>query len=492
VPNLKARSSRVRVALLLAGLSCFAACETSRNSTQRARNEAVNLELFQQLLEGGTMQPLDNFEEDAYLAQIEERYRNSMGGGDQAGDETPLENTVLEPEPYDEPVINPYVEFGGQIQPYSTGLIMKPYTFPAGMGTKVLELLTAYGDFPIFHSGIGGAGSPGPEELQPLDSVMLDLRPGWSVEAWSDPRGASKGILQAPNPIVLGDMLIVTASPDLLADVEHFIRIFIENVKQIEIEAQIVEVITTDSLDVGIRRLDESTPIFGLPNPGSLVNQIDFSLPNTVETGSVGNALFGLGAVFDGVTFNAVLEAVAASENVSIISHPKVAVREGARADIVNTKEIPFFNISAINANGNFTTTVTYKPVGVQMYVIPRVIGDDTIILTIDIEASQQTGTAVTFTQGGGDSASQITVPEISHRAARTIVRLESGQAVIIGGLITKRTLEREKKIPFLGDIPLLGGLFRSRFSLTETSNVLFLIRPRILVSSDMHNTFSR
>lgn len=489
-------SRRVNQVLLLAGLSCFAACETSRNSTQRAKNEAINLELFQQLLEGGTMQPLDNFEEDAYLAEIEDRYRNSMGGGGESGDEAPVENMVLDGEPYDEaydsPAINPYVEFGGQIYVGSTGLILKPFTFPAGMGTKAFELLRDYGDFPIFMAITDGVGLSEAVEPQPPESVLLDLRPGSSIEAWSDPRGSKAGILQAPTAIVIGDVLYVRANPELLAEVEHFIRIFVENVKQIEIEAQIVEVITTDSLDVGIRRIDESTPIFGLPNPGSLVNQIDFSLPNTGGTGAVGNALFGLGAVFDGVTFNAVLEAVAASENVSIISHPKVAVREGTRADIVNTKEIPFFNISAINANGNFTTNVSYKPVGVQMYVIPRVIGDDTIILTIDIEASQQTGTAVTFSQGSGDSASQIQVPEISHRAARTIVRLEPGQAVVIGGLITKRTLEREKKVPFLGDIPLLGGLFRSRFSLTETSNVLFLIRPRILESSDMNNTFSR
>ena len=81
-------------------------------------------------------------------------------------------------------------------------------------------------------------------------------------------------------------------------------------------------------------------------------------------------------------------------------------------------------------------------------------------------------------------------MPQISQRAARTIVRLEPGQAVIIGGLITERTLERERKVPLLGDIPVLGGLFRSRFTVTEQSNVLFFIRPRILEGSDLNNQF--
>lgn len=443
------------------------------------------MELFQQLIEGGTMQPLDDFEEDAFLAEIERSYADS---GDLAPGSPPPED--LGPVEYEEPPVNPYLEFGSQIYVYESGQVMKPYTFPAGMGKHVFELLRTYGEFPIHGATTNGQDLPDEGTPQPPGSVMLDLREGWSVEAWSDPRGGANGILQAPSAVVLGDLLIVTADPSSLVEVEHFINIFIEDVKQIEIEAKIVEVTTSDSLDLGIRRVDESTPIFGLPNPGTFVNQIDFSLPNTVETGGVGNALFGLGAVFDGVSFNAVLEAVAASENVSIISHPKVAVREGARADIVNTTEIPFFNISAINASGNFTTNLEFKPVGVQMYVIPRVIGDDTVILTIDIEASQQTGTAVTFTQGDGDDGGQIQVPQISQRAARTIVRLEPGQAVIIGGLITERTLERERKVPLLGDIPLLGGLFRSRFTVTEQSNVLFFIRPRILEGSDLNNQF--
>ena len=124
------------------------------------------------------------------------------------------------------------------------------------------------------------------------------------------------------------------------------------------------------------------------------------------------------------------------------------------------------------------------------MYVIPRVIGDDTVVLSIDIEASQQTGTAVTFAQGNSSNSALVQVPQISQRKARTIVRLEPGQAVILGGLITERTLEREKKVPILGDIPLLGYLFKSKFKIKEQTNVLFFIRPRILQGSDLNNQF--
>jgi len=471
------------------------------------------LELFQQLIEGGTMKPLDGFDEDAYLADLENQYKDlsEMGGtdtkpgpgpapkpGEKPGEKPELDLGdglgdglgPLLPGDLSEPPINPYLEFGSQIYVYGSGLVMKPYTFPPGMGKNVLNLLKSYGDFPVHGAGIDGEGLPDPSVPQPLDSVLMDLRQGWSVEAWSDPRGGGNGSLQSPNPVILGDLLIVTAAPSVLVDVQHFINIFVEDVKQIEIEAKIVEVSTSDSFDYGVSKVDPDTPIFGLPNPGTLIHDIDFSLPNTVGSTATANALFGVGAVFDGVAFNAVLEAVASSENVSIISRPKVAVREGARADIVNTTEIPFFNISNLNSNGNFTTNLTYKPVGVQMYVIPRVVGDDTVVLSIDIEASQQTGTAVTFAQGNSQDAALIQVPQISQRKARTIVRLEPGQAVILGGLITERTLEREKKVPILGDVPILGYLFKSKYKVKEQTNVLFFIRPRILQGSDLNNSF--
>jgi len=81
-------------------------------------------------------------------------------------------------------------------------------------------------------------------------------------------------------------------------------------------------------------------------------------------------------------------------------------------------------------------------------------------------------------------------VPQLSKRNARTIVRLEPGQAVILGGLISERTVDREQKVPLLGDIPLLGTLFRSKITSKEQSNVLFFIRPRILEGSDLNSPF--
>ena len=506
-------------ALVLLGL---VACRSDGDDGP-GRGKPIDAELFQRILAEGGLRPVDDFDSNLMpSAREQERregelalqtYRDSQAEvvdatedpdeiQDPAGAEEPeapqdpdapnddlgdLADLIFEgDQATGELPINAYLEFGSQIQVYKeNGFVMKPYSFPVGIGEKALSLLTTYGDFPVHAAGTNGDGLPAPGTEQPIDSVVLDLRLGWSVEAWSDPR---KPGLQTPNPVKLGDLLIVTARPEVLLEVEHFIRIFLEQVTQIEIEAKIVEVSTSDRFDFGIKPLDASTPIFALPNAGGLVRSVDYSFGNTVNGTE---ALFNVGAVFDGVAFNALLELVSTEENVQIISRPKVVARSGGRAEIVNTTQIPFFNVSNINANGTFTTGITYKPVGVQMYVVPYVVGRDTVVLNIDIEVSAKTGTAVAFTQGGSSSSSAvITVPEISQRRATTIVRLEPGQAVVLGGLISERTLERESKIPILGDIPILGNLFKSKFKEKQQTNVLFYIRPRVLQGGDLNAGF--
>jgi type II secretory pathway component GspD/PulD (secretin) len=418
--------------------------------------------LLETLAEVEGAQPSEVFDEDAYLAALEAEYAEAEA-----------------PAPQDAPEISPYLEFGGRIEVYDSGFIAKPYFFPVSVGQKALDMLRDHAGLRLHTVSTDGTVEPR-EGPQPPDSVALHLLNEFDKEAFSNPRSIN---LVAPKPIAISDMLLVTAKADQLRAVEAFLRTFISSVRQIEIEAKIVEVTTRRTFDFGIRPIDSSTPIFGLPSAGSLVNSVDFSFGNSVDASE---AIFQVSSVFDGVEFNALLEAVATREDVSIISRPKVAVREGARAEIRNTLRIPFFQVKAINANGNFTTTLDFQDVGVQMYVIPTVIGRDTVILNIDVEASQQTGTAVALTQGSGDNLSVVAVPEISTRRATTTVRLDPGQAVILGGLITERSLERERKIPVLGDIPLLGNLFKSTFTESQQTTVLFFIRPRILQGIDL------
>ena len=371
---------------------------------------------------------------------------------------------------------NPYLVFGPRIVVYpSKKLISKPFPLRAGTGAKLEKLLKLIGPFELYDAKTA-------TEPQRPDQVRIDLEEGWDQENFGGLRNGDKFEEQK---LTVADWLVVTAGFEPLREVQDFVNTFAAGVPQIEIEAKIVEVSVTDALDIGVKPIDASTPIFGFPDH-SFVRGLTYSLPNFASS-TAANSLLQLGGVQDGVEFNAMLQALATNENVSIISRPKVAVREGGRAEIVNTIKLPNYNVSSFNAAGQASAALTYEEVGIKLYVMPRVVGTSTVALAIDIENSAQSGSSIGFTLQNGQTVSN---PILSRRAAKTVVYLEPGQAVILGGLISERNVKVENKVPLLGDIPLLGQIFSSTLDRKEQTNVLFFIRPRILQGSDLNREF--
>lgn len=371
---------------------------------------------------------------------------------------------------------NPYLVFGPRIVVYpSKKLISKPFPLRAGTGSKLERLIKLIGPFELYDAKTA-------TEPQRPDQVRIDLEEGWDQESFSALRNGDKVEEQK---LVVADWLVATGGFEALREVQDFVNTFAAGVPQIEIEAKIVEVSVTDALDIGVKPIDNNTPIFGFPDH-SFVRGLTYSLPNFASS-TAANSLLQLGGVQDGVEFNAMLQALATNENVSIISRPKVAVREGGRAEIVNTIKLPNYNVSSFNAAGQASAALTYEEVGIKLYVMPRVVGTSTVALAIDIENSAQSGSSVGFTLQNGQTVSN---PILSRRAAKTVVYLEPGQAVILGGLISERNVKVENKVPLLGDIPLLGQIFSSSLDRKEQTNVLFFIRPRILQGSDMNREF--
>jgi type II secretory pathway component GspD/PulD (secretin) len=494
-------------------------CQTPQQNSEpksEKSEQQLTLEKFRELLAKGSLQPVQETEQDPYnrtspdmdedvfgraaeearqqldkpqsqpeSAQPESAQPESVRTEPAPPASAPTEPAPTEPAPnqpigagvavpsYEFPQ-NPYLEFGKRIQVWQdAGLITKPFPLRVGTGKKLLDLLTAYGNFPIWK----------PEEgAQTRDKVRIDLLEKWDMELLSDTRAV---MVNEGNPVPIADWLVITSGFEQLKEVESFINIFAAGVPQIEIEAKIVEVTTSDSLDLGVRPLDLSTPIFGFPDH-TFVRSFTYNLPNA---SSIANAdsLLTLSSVQNSLEFNAVLEALATFQNVAIQSRPKIAVREGARADIQNTQKLPYYSVGNIAPDGKVAAGLMFEEVGIKLYVIPRVVGTRTVALSIDVEASQESGSATTFTLQNGQTISN---PIITKRSARTVVYLEPGQAVILGGLISERKVEQENKVPFLGDIPLLGYLFRSKLQRKEQSNVLFFIRPRILQGSDLHREF--
>jgi len=410
----------------------------------------------------------------------------------------PASPPLQEPEPTTELRVrqDPFIRFGERIIVRDDGaghsFITKPYTLPSGKAAKLIQLMATLEPFPFRPHPVAPPEEPA-AVLPPLDPGVLEYATleGWDVESYANlrlPLPSDTGIGSPPpeaKAVVLSDLLVVTATYELLEQFEDFLELFAAaGIPQVELEAKIIEVVETDTLDYGVTSAGK-TFTFGESN---FVQGLDFDLPNISDGIGV---LLDLGAVTNSFTFDAVLEAVRTWDNVQIDSRPKTVVRAGGVAYLESTTEIPYFEIKSLDTAGNFSTNTVYKKVGVQLYISPRVIGTKTLALDVHLIGSQQVGSQGTFSVGSGtEQGTVIEVPVIAYRTAKTLVYLEPGQTLVIGGLTTQRERELVNKVPILGDLPLLGYLFRSKFKRTDKQHVLFAISPRILQHSDFETEF--
>ena len=277
------------------------------------------------------------------------------------------------------------------------------------------------------------------------------------------------------------DLLLVSAKAPDLAAFEDAINLFYSNIPQVEIEVKVVEFSTSESLSFGTGVLTPGSgesPAGLLTNlaSGRLVSDITSSFPLNPPVGSGlrSKGLFSLGGIHDGWELDATLEVLQAQGKADVLSSPKLMVRNGGTAAIATFTELPFPQ-AKVTVTNIASTNIMFKPVGITLGIKPVIAGTETIILQIHADVSAVTGFAAT---------DPIDTPVVSKRTAMTSVHVPNGKATIIGGLRTTTTLSNETKIPLLGDIPLLGYLFRSTTTQASETNLSFIITPRIRVGS--------
>lgn len=164
------------------------------------------------------------------------------------------------------------------------------------------------------------------------------------------------------------------------------------------------------------------------------------------------------------------LRALLETGKAQILSNPRILVASGEKATIVSGAEVP---IQTVNfANGQTNVNVFFKPVEITLSVEPHVIGQDFVHLKVssqvqDIIAQQEI-------QG-------VQTPILSKRSADTEVTVRDGEMIVIGGLKRQRDVKTERGVPFLGDIPILGHLFKSTRREGTQSELIFYLRPIIV-----------
>lgn len=223
-------------------------------------------------------------------------------------------------------------------------------------------------------------------------------------------------------------------------------------IAQIVIQLHAIEVSTSVIRDLGLLVSPEGTI-------GSLGNFFLDTLNNRISFALTGGEL---------LQFR--LRALVTEGKAHILSAPRIATLDGNKATILLGDRVPIFTVTT--QAGVTTTTVTFVDVGVKMEVTPRVNTDGLITLGIKPEVS---AVAAIVTGPGGQQA-----PRVATRSADTQLTVRDGQTIVLGGMISREERETLIKVPLLGDIPIIGELFRFRNRDRRESEVIFLITPVI------------
>ncbi len=203
---------------------------------------------------------------------------------------------------------------------------------------------------------------------------------------------------------------------------------------------------------------------------------------NTYGTGTdfgVANALSTLGgynATVAGSDFNFLLRALKDQGRLEVLSRPQIVTADNKPATINIGQKVPLVDQSRLDAQNNLTTSFRYEDVGVNLTVTPKISPDGFVKMEIGTTNSSISSSAVQVNKASS-------VPIINQRKANTTVSAQSGQTIIIGGLIGTTDDIRVKKVPVLGDIPYLGALFRSTSTQRERKELLILLTPQVLLN---------
>lgn len=178
----------------------------------------------------------------------------------------------------------------------------------------------------------------------------------------------------------------------------------------------------------------------------------------------------------DYLNIGALLHAMSGDGRGNILSTPTLVVRDNEEAEIVVGQNVPFLTGSYTSTGSGSTPTnpfqtIERKDIGLTLKVKPRITEGNVVKLDIEQEVSSVSATSVA---GASDLVT-------NKRSIRTSVSVHDGRVVVLGGLIDDNLQESEQKVPLLGDVPLLGQLFRSRRTTLVKRNLMVFIRPVIL-----------
>jgi len=346
----------------------------------------------------------------------------------------------------------------------------------------------ATGGFPGINPGAGQ--NPGQPGANPNANIT-----GGTTQGAAQP--STGGFIQA-DPAT--NSLIITAPEPLYRQVRAMIDQLDTRRAQVYIESMIVEVSGGDAADFGFQwqgllgksgdraGLITGTNFSGVGAP-SIIDINTSAARGTVNLGSGMN--IGLLNTINGVvSLAAIARALQTQATTNIISTPNLITLDNEEAKIVVGENVPFITGQFTGAGGgggganaNPFQTIERKDVGITLRIKPQIGEGGAIRMTIFQEQSSVKSDTAAGTSNAG--------PSTTKRSIENTVTVDDGQILVLGGLIEDRFIDTKSKVPFLGDLPFVGALFRSETRERKRTNLMVFLRPVVMRDADSANRFS-
>jgi general secretion pathway protein D len=312
------------------------------------------------------------------------------------------------------------------------------------------------------------------------------------------PAAATSTAVFSKNVQIMADkstnsLIVIADTVDYMV-IEDVIRKLDITRPMVYLEALIMEVNANKSFGVGVEwsalnkvGISEVSDLGGTSvgavgfRGASIIPQVNssgsISMPGGFSVGVIGAGITIGGILFPNI--GAVLQAYQNDSDVRILSTPQLLTLDNEDAEITVGSNVPYVTRQDSGAVGSTTnySSYEYKDVGVTLKVTPQINKEGFIRMKLDQSVTKVISQSATVDTAGN----KILTPTTDKRTAKTTVVVKSGETVVIGGMIEDTADEGVYKVPLLGDIPLLGWIFKSRSTVNKRTNLFVFITPRVI-----------
>jgi len=264
--------------------------------------------------------------------------------------------------------------------------------------------------------------------------------------------------------------LIIISAPDDYGKIRGIIQELDLKREQVLVEALIIEISLDDDESLGF---DWNAIIDTGYGVGGVVSTNTGLMKESVQTGGLAGLTVGL---LDGTVPSvwAILNANKETTNFKVLSTPEIVTIDNQEATITISEQIPFLTSSRVDENNNVIATYDYKDIGIVLKITPHINKNGYITMEINQQVKKIVeGTAL------------LENPSVYNREITSKITVKNERTIVIGGLIRDDTVDIEQKVPLLGDIPLLGLLFRKTIKQRVRTNLMVFITPHIITQDE-------